>query len=83
MKEELERRSDDQEDVSSTQSSQQTSIDILRNQLDDYLSLDYNVSFDKIVEQIVDELKKERKEFHERYTSLEKTYRELRLGKSS
>ncbi len=57
-------------------------IDILRNQLEDCLSLDYNVSFHQIVEQLVDEIKRERKEFNEHYELLERENRDLRLGNS-
>jgi len=67
---------------STDQFSQQTPIDILRNQVGDCLSLDYNVSFDQIVEQLVDEIKRERKESNERYELLERANRDLRSGKS-
>jgi hypothetical protein len=55
-------------------------IDILRNHLEDCLSLDYNASFDQIVEQLVDGIKRERKEFNEHYELLERVNRDLRLG---
>lgn len=55
-------------------------IEIFRNELEDYLMIDLNVSFDKIIEQIVDQIKKEREEFHKRYETLEKANRDLQLG---
>ncbi|CAF1269614.1 unnamed protein product [Rotaria sordida] len=54
---------------------EQVLIEILRNELENYLSIDYNVSFNKIVEQI----RKERENFNERYQTLEKTTHHLQL----
>lgn len=59
-----------------------SSIDILRTRLEDYLSIDYNGSFDEIVQQIADEIRKERKEFNEQYHALQKANHDLRLGRS-
>ncbi len=55
-------------------------IDILRNRLEDSFSIDYNLSLDEIAQQIVDAIQKERKEFHERYQTLEKEHHDLRFG---
>jgi Fe2+ transport system protein B len=60
---------------------QQTQLDILRNQLQNCLSIDYNnTSFDEIAHQIVDQVTKEREDFNDRYQALEKTNNDLRLG---
>ena len=60
---------------------QQTQLDILRNQLQNCLSIDYNnTSFDEIAQQIVDQVTKEREDFNDRYQTLEKTNIDLRLG---
>ncbi|CAM4785325.1 unnamed protein product [Rotaria magnacalcarata] len=56
---------------------QQIIIGIFRNELEDYLSMDMNVSFDKIIKQIVDQIKREREDFHERYQKLETTNNRL------
>ena len=61
---------------------QQTQLDILRNQLQNCLSIDYNnTSFDEIAHQIVDQVTKEREDFNDRYQTLEKTNNDLRLGR--
>jgi hypothetical protein len=57
---------------------QQTQLDSFRNKLHDYLPLDQNASFDDIVQQITDQLIKEREEFTERYAELEKANDNLR-----
>lgn len=59
---------------------QQTQIDIVRNQLQSCLSIDYNTSFDEIVQQIVDQVTKEREDFSEKYKEIEKANDELRSG---
>ncbi|CAM2716368.1 unnamed protein product [Rotaria socialis] len=56
---------------------QQIIIEIFRNELEDYLSMDIDVSFDKIIKQIVDQIKREREGFHERYQKLETTNNRL------
>jgi hypothetical protein len=61
---------------------QQTQRDILRNSLDNCLAIDYNVSFDEIAQQIVDQITKERDDFSGIYQSLEKAHNELQSGNS-
>ncbi|CAF4940190.1 unnamed protein product, partial [Rotaria magnacalcarata] len=56
---------------------QQIIIEIFRNELEDYLSMDMNVSFDKIIKQIVDQIKREREDFQESYQKLETTNNRL------
>ncbi|CAF2116777.1 unnamed protein product, partial [Rotaria magnacalcarata] len=43
--------------------------------------MDINVSFDKIIQQIVDQIKREREDFHECYEKLEKEYN--RMGREN
>ncbi|CAF3364647.1 unnamed protein product, partial [Rotaria sp. Silwood2] len=57
---------------------QQTQVDILRNQLQNCLSLDSNISFDEIAQEIVDQITKEREDFNEKYQVLEKENDNLR-----
>ncbi|CAF1419944.1 unnamed protein product, partial [Adineta steineri] len=52
-------------------------VDILRKEFEDIVSIDYNVSFEGVVRQIVDEMKRERKELNERYEALEKANNDL------
>ena len=59
---------------------QQTQLDILRNQLQSCLSIDYNTSFEDIAQQIVEQVTREREEFRERYEAIEKANDELRSG---
>jgi predicted negative regulator of RcsB-dependent stress response len=59
---------------------QQTQLDILRNQLQNCLSIDSNTSFDEIAQQIVAQVTEEREDFDERYGTLEKANADLRLG---
>ncbi len=59
---------------------QQTQHDILRNQLEHCLSIDYNTSFDEIAQQIVDQVTKEREDFSEKYQGLERANNDLRSG---
>ncbi|CAF4279393.1 unnamed protein product, partial [Adineta steineri] len=54
-------------------------VDILRKEFEDIVSIDYNVSFEGVVRQIVDEIKRERKELKERYEALEKTNYDIRI----
>ncbi|CAF1445601.1 unnamed protein product, partial [Rotaria sp. Silwood1] len=55
-----------------SQQYKQTQLDILRNQLQNCLSIDSNISFDDIAQQIVDQVTKEREDFNEKYQALEK-----------
>ncbi|CAF1375878.1 unnamed protein product, partial [Rotaria sordida] len=57
---------------------QQTQFDILRNQLQDCLSIDSNITFDEIAQQIVDQVTKEREDFTGKYQELEKQNDNLR-----
>jgi hypothetical protein len=59
---------------------QQTQVDILRNQLQSCLSIDYNTSFDDIAQQIVNQVTKEREDFTERYQAIQKLNDELHSG---
>ncbi|CAF1461374.1 unnamed protein product [Adineta steineri] len=54
-------------------------VDVLRKEFEDIVSIDYNVSFEGVVRQIVDEMKRERKELDERYEALEKTNYDIRI----
>ena len=57
---------------------QQTQVDVLRNELEKCLSLDYNGSFDDIAQQIADQVTKEREDFREKYEALEILNNDLR-----
>jgi hypothetical protein len=59
---------------------QQTQVDILRNQLQSCLSIDYNTSFDDIAQQIVNQVTKEREDFSQRYQAIQKLNDELHSG---
>ena len=59
---------------------QQTQLNILRNQLEHCLSIDYNTSFDEIIRQIVDAVMKERDDFNDKYRILERENENLRSG---
>lgn len=59
---------------------QQTQLQILRNQLQTCLSIDSSNSFDELVQQIVDQVTKEREDFNEKYQTLEKANDNLRSG---
>ncbi len=61
---------------------QQRQLDTLRNQLQNCLWIDHDTSFDDIVQQVVDQITKEREDFSERYTALEKANNDLRSGSS-
>ncbi|CAF4949422.1 unnamed protein product, partial [Rotaria sp. Silwood1] len=61
-----------------SQQYKQTQLDILRNQLQHCLSIDSNISFDDIAQQIVDQVTKEREDFNEKYQALEKENDNLR-----
>jgi hypothetical protein len=56
--------------------------DILRDQLEDCLSIDYNVSLAEIAQQIVDQVTKERKDFNRHSQAIEKANEDLRSGSS-
>ncbi|CAF1495089.1 unnamed protein product, partial [Rotaria sp. Silwood1] len=58
---------------------EQVLIEILRNELEDYIPINYNVSINEIVQQIVEEIKKEREQSNERYQALEKANNQLQL----
>jgi hypothetical protein len=59
---------------------QQAQVDILRNQLENCLSIDYDCSFDEIAQQIADEVIRERENFNEKYQALERANNDLRSG---
>jgi hypothetical protein len=61
---------------------EETPVDILRDQLEDCLSIDYNVSLAEIAQQIVDQITKERKDFNRHYQAIEKANEDLRSGSS-
>ncbi len=61
---------------------QQTQVDILRNQLENCLSIDYDGSVDEIAQQIVDQVTKEREDARQKYDALERTNNDLRSGTS-
>lgn len=54
-------------------------LDSFRNQLRDYLTIEENTSFDQAARLIIDLIDKERGEFQQRLTELEKTNEDLRL----
>jgi hemerythrin-like domain-containing protein len=60
---------------------QQAQLENFRNKLQDHLSLDENVSFDQAAQLIIDKISKERKDFNERYQTLETENDQLRSGK--
>ncbi|CAF5166899.1 unnamed protein product, partial [Rotaria magnacalcarata] len=51
---------------------QQTQLNILRNQFEHCLSIDFDNSFDDIAQQIADQVTREREEFNEKCQTLEK-----------
>ena len=53
---------------------QQTQIEMVRREMDQCLSLDFDRSMDDIVRQIVDQIMKERDEFGERYRDLQEEH---------
>ena len=55
-------------------------VDLLRNQIGDSLSIDYNVSLDEIVQQIANGVTQEREDFNKYYKELEKANADLRSG---
>ena len=59
---------------------QQTQLNILRNQLQHCLPINDDASFDEIVQQIVDEVVKEREDFSDKYRILERENENLRSG---
>ncbi|CAF1066100.1 unnamed protein product [Adineta ricciae] len=62
-----------------TKQSQQTHIDSLRNQLASCLSTDSNSSLDELIQQIVEQVKTQKFDFHEKYQALERENEEIRL----
>ena len=58
----------------------QIQLDNFRNKICDVLPIDENTSFDEIAQQIADRIIKEREDFRERYSELNKTSDELRSG---
>ncbi|CAF3326714.1 unnamed protein product, partial [Rotaria socialis] len=58
----------------------QTQVQDFRSKLQDYLSLDENISLDFAAEQIIKQISKERSDFNERYNGLETLNADLRLG---
>ena len=59
---------------------QQTQTDNLRTKLRDYLVIDDNVSFDAAIDQIVEQIAKDREDFSDKYAELEKLNDDLRSG---
>ncbi len=57
---------------------EEAQVDILRNQLGNCLSIDYNGSFDEIAQQIADQVTREREDFSEKYQALERANNNLR-----
>ncbi|CAM4859045.1 unnamed protein product [Rotaria socialis] len=57
---------------------QQTQLNILRNQFQHCLSIDFDNSFDVIAQQIADHVTREREDFNEKYQTLEKQNEDLR-----
>ncbi|CAF2189339.1 unnamed protein product, partial [Rotaria magnacalcarata] len=57
---------------------QQTQLNILRNQFEHCLSIDFDNSFDDIAQQIADQVTREREEFNEKCQTLEKQNEDLR-----
>ncbi|CAF5207416.1 unnamed protein product, partial [Rotaria magnacalcarata] len=57
---------------------QQTQLNILRNQFQHCLSIDFDNSFDDIAQQIGDQVIREREEFNEKCQTLEKQNEDLR-----
>jgi chromosome segregation ATPase len=57
---------------------EEAQVDILRNQLGNCLSIDYNGSFDEIAQQIADQVTREREDFSEKYQALERANNDLR-----
>ncbi|CAF5046650.1 unnamed protein product, partial [Rotaria magnacalcarata] len=57
---------------------QQTQLNILRNQFQHCLSIDFDNSFDDIAQQIADQVTREREEFNEKCQTLEKQNEDLR-----
>ena len=53
---------------------------MLRDEMDQCLSLDYDRSLDEIARQIVDQITKERDEFGERYRDLQREHDRLVEG---
>ncbi|CAF4622746.1 unnamed protein product, partial [Rotaria socialis] len=58
----------------------QTQVQDFRSKLQDYLSVDENISLDFAAEQIIKQISKERSDFNERYNGLETLNADLRLG---
>jgi len=48
--------------------------------MQDYIQINDDFSFDKIVQQIVDEITKQQEDFTEQYLALEKTNNDLQSG---
>jgi hypothetical protein len=55
-------------------------LDNFKTKLVDYLPVDEGTSFDEIAQQIIGQLIKEREDFSERYTELEKVNADLQSG---
>lgn len=53
---------------------QQAQIEMIRREMDQCLSLDFDRSMDDIVRQIVDQIMKERDEFGEKYRDLQEEH---------
>ncbi|UJR33572.1 hypothetical protein I4U23_021010 [Adineta vaga] len=70
------------DELEQTKQSQQIQIDNLRNQLASYLSTDSSSSLDDLIQQIVEQLRKQTEDFHHRYAQLERTNEELRSENS-
>jgi hypothetical protein len=66
----------------SWQQYQQTQLESFRTKLLDYLPLDENISLNDIVQQIIEQIIKERESFSEKYAELEKANDDLRSGNS-
>ncbi|CAF0953552.1 unnamed protein product [Adineta ricciae] len=70
----------DWEDVGIDLTSLQTPLDIVRNDLGDYLSDDTNGSFEEVVRGIGERIRNEREKMNERYDALEKLNLDMRLA---
>ena len=61
--------------------SSQTPLDIVRNELGEYLSAEMNGSFEEVVRGIGEKIRNEVEKMNERYDALEKNNLDMRLGK--
>jgi hypothetical protein len=59
---------------------QQSQLDNFRSKFVDCLPIDETLTLDQVAQRIVDQINKEREDFHERYTELERVNDDLRSG---